>query len=554
MIDKLIGDEVMAIYLPTLRPKLDVEDVPALMLEHATELLRGVGYGSGYGPFAEMGVGIDVGEAFVGNIGERALYDFTAVGDVVNTASRLQGQAAGWGDRALRARRRRPARARGDAGRADAQGQEQPRARIPRRRLILSVESCEGVTFRAPRVRRARLASTAVLAAVRTYTLDGVAARPVRVEADVHRGLPAFTVVGLPDTAVRESRERVRSALGSCGFEFPLQRITINLAPASLRKAGPGLDLAIAAALLCASGQINGARLADVALAGELALDGTVRPIQGILAIAEAAWRDGSEAIAVPAANGPEAALAVDLGVVALENLEQLGAYAAGEWRPERPDPLDLGAGSATDGPDLADLRGQPALRHALEVAAAGGHSLLMVGPPGAGKSLAARRLPSILPPPALEERLEVARIASACGREATAALGSRPYRAPHHTISAAGLVGGGNPPRAGEITLAHRGVLFLDELCEFSRDALEALREPLETGVVSIARSGTRRSLPCRFMLVAAANPCPCGRGEDDPRCGCAPHDISRYTAKLSGALADRIDIVAALAQPGSD
>ena len=392
-----------------------------------------------------------------------------------------------------------------------------------------------------------------MLAAARTYTLDGVAARPVRVEADVHRGLPAFTVVGLPDTAVRESRERVRSALGSCGFEFPLQRITINLAPASLRKAGPGLDLAIAAALLCASGQIPGARLADMALAGELALDGTVRPIQGILAIAEAAWRDGCEAIAVPALNGPEAALAGDLGVVALENLGQLGAYGAGEWRPERPDPLDLATGNDTGGPDLSDLRGQPALRHALEVAAAGGHSLLMIGPPGAGKSLAARRLPSILPPPALEERLEVARIASACGRETTAAIGSRPYRAPHHTISAAGLVGGGNPPRAGEITLAHRGVLFLDELCEFSRDALEALREPLETGTVSIARSGARRSLPCRFMLVAAANPCPCGRGEEDPRCGCAPHDINRYTAKLSGALADRIDIVAALAQPGA-
>ena len=391
-----------------------------------------------------------------------------------------------------------------------------------------------------------------MLAAVRTYTLDGVAARPVRVEADVHRGLPAFTVVGLPDTAVRESRERVRSALGSCGFECPLQRITINLAPASLRKAGPGLDLAIAAALLCASGQIKGERLADVALAGELALDGTVRPIQGILAIAEAAWRDGSEAIAVPAANGPEAALAGDLGVVALESLKQLDGYAAGEWTPERPDPLDLGACNGMDGPDLADLRGQPALRHALEVAAAGGHSLLMVGPPGAGKSLAARRLPSILPLPGPEERLEVARIASACGREATAALGARPYRAPHHTISAAGLVGGGNPPRAGEITLAHRGVLFLDELCEFSRDALEALREPLETGMVSIARSGSQRSLPCRFMLVAAANPCPCGRGDDDPRCGCAPHDISRYRSKLSGALADRIDIIAALSQPG--
>lgn len=392
-----------------------------------------------------------------------------------------------------------------------------------------------------------------VLAAARTFTLDGVAARPVRVEADVHRGLPAFTVVGLPDTAVREARERVRAALVNCGYEFPLQRITINLAPASLRKAGPGLDLAIAAALLCASGQVEPGRLAGLALAGELALDGAVRPIPGVLAMAEAAWRDGCEGVMVPARNGAEAALVGDIEVVAVEGLGQLGEFASGEWRPGRPAPLDLGPPASDGGPDLADLRGQPALRHALEVTAAGGHSLMMIGPPGAGKSLAARRLPSILPPLGREDRLEVARIASACGRDLGGLNGARPFRAPHHTISSAGLIGGGNPPRAGEVTLAHRGVLFLDELCEFSRDALEALREPLEAGTVSLARSGVQRSLPCRFMLVAAANPCPCGRGEDDPRCGCPPHDIARYGARLSGALADRIDIVAPVAQPGA-
>lgn len=392
-----------------------------------------------------------------------------------------------------------------------------------------------------------------MLATARTFTLDGISARQVRVEVDVHRGLPAFSVVGLPDAAVRESRERVRAALANCGFEFPLQRIVANLAPASLRKAGPGLDLAIAVALLVASGQLEWERLPRLAMVGELALDGSVRPVPGVLAIAEAARGLGAEAIAVPAENGAEAALVGGLEVLPLASLEQVPDLARGEWMPEHPAPLALSALPPAGAPDLADLRGQPHLRYALEVAAAGGHSLLMIGPPGAGKSLAASRLPSILPPLAPEEALEVARIASARGRLGEGAGGGRPFRAPHHTVSPAGLVGGGNPPGPGEATMAHRGVLFLDELCEFRRDTLEALRAPLETGRVTISRAGSNSSLPCRFMLVAASNPCPCGRGESDPECSCPPLAVRNYQGRLSGALADRLDILVAIRQPSA-
>ncbi len=393
-----------------------------------------------------------------------------------------------------------------------------------------------------------------MLATAQTFTLDGISARPVRVEVDVHRGLPAFSVVGLPDAAVREARERVRSALANCGFEFPLRRIVANLAPASLRKAGPGLDLAIATALLTASGQLEWEALSRTAIVGELALDGSVRAVTGALAIAEAARRLDAESIVVPAENGPEAALATGVEVIPIESLGQLPALAAGDWAPSPPEPLPLRLDAGHDGPDLEDLRGQRHLRHALEVAAAGGHSLMMIGPPGAGKSMAASRLPSILPRLEPEEALEVARIASACGRLRGQTPAGRPFRSPHHTVSPAGLVGGGNPPSPGEATLAHRGVLFLDELCEFRRDALEALRAPLEMGSVSIARAGAWQQLPCRFMLVAAANPCPCGRGESDSECSCAPLAVSRYQGRLSGALADRIDILAAIRQPSAD
>jgi len=392
-----------------------------------------------------------------------------------------------------------------------------------------------------------------MLATAKTFTLDGIVARPVRVEVDVHRGLPAFSVVGLPDAAVREARERVRAALANCEFEFPLRRIVANLAPASLRKAGPGLDLPIAVALLVASGQLEWEGLSRLAMAGELALDGSVRPIPGVLAIAEAARETGAEAIVVPAENGPEAALVGGLGVIGLESLAQIPALAGGEWAPGRPPALSLSLAPPSGGPDLADLRGQPHLRYALEVAAAGGHNLLMIGPPGAGKSLSASRLPSVLPPLSPEEALEVARIASARGRLNEGFGGGRPFRTPHHTVSPAGLIGGGNPPGPGEATLAHRGVLFLDELGEFRRDTLEALRAPLESGWVSISRANSNRSLPCRFMLVAASNPCPCGRGEADPECGCAPLAVRRYQSRLSGALADRIDILVAIRQPSA-
>jgi magnesium chelatase family protein len=393
----------------------------------------------------------------------------------------------------------------------------------------------------------------AMLATARTFTLDGIAARQVRVEVDVHRGLPAFSVVGLPDAAVREARERVRAALANCGFDFPLKRIVANLAPASLRKAGPGLDLPIAVALLVASGQLVWERLPRVAMVGELALDGSVRPVPGVLAIAEAARELGAEAVVVPAENGPEAALAGGLDVVPLDGLGQVPGLAAGEWMPERPKPLTLPLTPPAGGLDLADLRGQPHLRYALEVAAAGGHSLLMIGPPGAGKSLSASRLPSIMPPLSPGEALEVARIASAQGRLRESLGGGRPFRAPHHTVSPAGVIGGGSPPGPGEATLAHCGVLFLDELCEFRRDTLEALRAPLESGWVTISRASANRRLPCRFMLVAASNPCPCGRGEADPECSCAPLAVRRYQGRLSGALADRLDILVAIRQPSA-
>jgi magnesium chelatase family protein len=390
-----------------------------------------------------------------------------------------------------------------------------------------------------------------VLAAVRTFAILGVEAREVRVEADVRSGLPSFALVGLPDAAVRESRERVRAALANSGFEFPQMRITANLAPADLRKAGPGFDLAIAAAVLAATKQLPEGALADVALAGELALDGSIRAVPGTLAMAEAASRAGVRAIVVPAACGPEAALVVGCGVVPVERLEQLQGLG-GEDEPPPPPALSPSPNGDGPLPDLADLYGQPALRRGLEVAAAGGHSLLVSGPPGAGKSMAARRLPSILPPLGPDEAIAAARVASACGRSVGPAIARRrPFRAPHHTVSTAGLIGGGNPPRPGEVTLAHQGVLFLDELPEFGRDTLEALRQPLEDGTVLLVRARYAIELPCRFQLIAAANPCPCGTGPRSGQCTCDPASVRAYEAKLTGALADRIDISMAVEQP---
>ena len=396
-----------------------------------------------------------------------------------------------------------------------------------------------------------------MVASARTFTLDGVDARDVVVEVDVQNGLPSFGVVGLPDAAVRESRERVRAAISNSGFEFPQKRITASLAPADLRKAGPGFDLAIAAALLESCAALPAGSLAGTALAGELALDGSVRPVPGTLAMAERAREAGLSRFAVAAGSAAEAllpgALAGDgsVRVVPISRLSDLPLLGT----PAEPS-AESGAEPSNEDeaaalPDLADLRGQPALRGALEIAAAGGHGLLVVGPPGAGKSLAARRLPSIMPPLATTERLEVLRIASACGLPAATGAARRPFRAPHHTISTAGLVGGGSPPRPGEVTLAHRGVLFLDELGEFSRDALEALRQPLEDGAVTIARARHTVTLPCRFLLAAAANPCPCGRGEGAAGCDCSPLAARRYRNRISGALADRIDISLSVEQP---
>jgi magnesium chelatase family protein len=390
-----------------------------------------------------------------------------------------------------------------------------------------------------------------VPATVHTYTLHGVDPREVRVEADVRQGLPAFALVGLPDAAVREARERVRAAIVNSGFEFPQQRITANLAPGDLRKAGPGFDLALAAAILVATEQLPSRALAGLVLAGELALDGSIQPIPGTMAMAEAALRSGARAIVVAAASGPEAALVDGAGVIPIERLDELSAVGT-ELEPTPPAPMRPSPNGSGSLPDLADLRGQPGLRRALEVAAAGGHSLLMTGPPGAGKSMAARRLPSVLPPLGGDEALEVAKVASACGQPIAPAIARRrPFRAPHHTISTAGLVGGGNPPRAGEVTLAHRGVLFLDELPEFERSALEALRQPLEDGSVRVTRVRYSVELPCRIQLLAAANPCPCGHGSRSGSCTCDPAAVRAYEAKLTGALADRIDISALVAQP---
>jgi magnesium chelatase family protein len=391
-----------------------------------------------------------------------------------------------------------------------------------------------------------------MLARTRTMALQGVDALPVDVEIDIHRGLPAFSLVGLPDAAVRESRERVRAAIVNCGFEFPLKRITASLAPADLRKAGPGFDLAIAAAILCASGQIAAEPLAGWWLAGELALDGSIRPLHGVLAMAEEAAARGGTGIAVAAANAGEARLVDDLAVAALMSLSDLSLLAAGEVPMHEPPPDPPARGAPL--PDLGDLRGQPGLRHGLEVAAAGGHGMLVIGPPGAGKSLAARRLPSILPSLGRREAIEVTKIASIAGRPPPdGALALRPFRAPHHTISSAGLVGGGSPPRPGEITLAHRGVLFLDELGEFSRSSLEALRQPLEDGRVTISRAQGALTFPASFQIFAAANPCPCGHGEDSQLCKCSHPAIRLYESRLSGALADRFDLALRVEQPSA-
>jgi magnesium chelatase family protein len=382
-----------------------------------------------------------------------------------------------------------------------------------------------------------------MLASVSTFALEGVSSDEVTVEVDVRRGLPVFTLVGLPDRAVRESRERVRAALLNSELEFPMKRLTVNLAPAHLRKAGPSFDLAIAVGLLIASEQVPCALLDDAALCGELSLTGQLRPVRGALAAALGARDAGRARLFVPGENASEAALVEGLEVVGVPTLRRLADFLYERWAPEPVQPAVKTRGSLRPALDLSDVRGQEDAKRALEIAASGGHNLLMVGPPGAGKTMLARRLPGILPALSFDEAIEVTQVHSAAGLSFGHLIRERPFRAPHHTISAQGLVGGGGTPRPGEITLAHRGVLFLDELPEFSRSAVDALRQPLEEGEVEIMRGQRTLTFPANAMLIAACNRCPCARAPD--RCSCTEAELGRYTRRLSGPLLDRIDLV---------
>ena len=381
------------------------------------------------------------------------------------------------------------------------------------------------------------------LAIVHSRAQVGVEAPPVTVEAHLANGLPALTLVGLPETAVKESKDRVRSAIQNAGFDFPPRRITLNLAPADLPKDGGRFDLAIALGVLAASEQVPAASLAELECLGELALSGELRPIQGVLPAALAA-RAAGRTLVVPRANAEEASLASGLKVLAVDHLLQIAAHLNGHT-PLSPYQANGLLRQEAAYPDLAEVQGQLAAKRALLIAASGGHNLLLSGPPGTGKTLLASRLPGLLPPLSEEEALEVAAIHSVASHAPLTAWPRRPFRQPHHSASGPALVGGGSRPQPGEISLAHHGILFLDELPEFDRKVLEVLREPLESGHIVIARARDKVRFPARFQLVAAMNPCPCGYlGDPGGRCRCTPEQIQRYRAKLSGPLLDRIDL----------